>query len=93
MCDISCQVGWLCSTPKITTASVRTSLISTERSSGEWEQCGGEGYDGPTTCVSNLTCYVQNSAYSLCLKNCPKYWQCKENGKILYNVARIIFPC
>jgi hypothetical protein len=76
MCDISCQVGWLCSTLKITTASVRTSLITTERSSGEWEQCGGKGFNGSKYCVSGLTCYIKNYTFSACLIICPIEWQC-----------------
>jgi len=43
-------------------------------------QCGGTGYNGSTTCVSNLSCYVQNSKYSWCDISCPQYWQCQGNG-------------
>ncbi|KAF7308605.1 CBM1 domain-containing protein [Mycena chlorophos] len=33
----------------------------------EWGQCGGEGYTGPTTCVSGTTCVYSNPYYSQCL--------------------------
>ena len=46
-------------------------------------QCGGGGYNGSTTCVSGLTCYIANSEYSGCHPSCPYYyWRCQGNGKI-----------
>ncbi|KAF7799321.1 hypothetical protein EIP86_010553 [Pleurotus ostreatoroseus] len=33
----------------------------------EWQQCGGIGYTGETTCVSGTVCTVVNSYYSQCL--------------------------
>lgn len=35
--------------------------------SGAWGQCGGQGWTGPTTCVSGYTCTVSNPWYSQCL--------------------------
>ncbi|KAI0091083.1 endo-1,4-B-xylanase A [Irpex rosettiformis] len=32
-----------------------------------WGQCGGQGWTGPTTCVSGSTCVAQNAWYSQCL--------------------------
>jgi hypothetical protein len=32
-----------------------------------YEQCGGQGWNGPTTCVSPYTCRKQNDYYSQCL--------------------------
>jgi endo-1,4-beta-xylanase len=32
-----------------------------------WAQCGGEGYSGPTCCVSGTTCQYSNAWYSQCL--------------------------
>lgn len=32
-----------------------------------WSQCGGNGYTGPTTCVSPYTCTKQNEYFSQCL--------------------------
>ena len=34
---------------------------------GPWAQCGGQGYSGPTTCVSGYKCVYQNDWYSQCL--------------------------
>lgn len=53
-------------------------------------QCGGIAYNGSTSCIANLTCYIQNVTYSACLKTCPIGWQCagkyiifKENKYVL----------
>ncbi|KAF8659473.1 hypothetical protein AX16_001840 [Volvariella volvacea WC 439] len=35
---------------------------------GPWEQCGGQGWTGPTTCVSGWVCTSQNQWYSQCLQ-------------------------
>jgi endo-1,4-beta-xylanase len=35
--------------------------------SPEWGQCGGIGWNGPTTCVSGTTCVESNPYYSQCL--------------------------
>jgi endoglucanase len=32
-----------------------------------WGQCGGQGWTGPTTCVSGWTCTFSNPWYSQCL--------------------------
>lgn len=32
-----------------------------------WAQCGGQGFNGPTTCAAGFTCQVQNPWYSQCL--------------------------
>jgi hypothetical protein len=29
-----------------------------------WGQCGGQGWSGPTTCVSGYTCTYSNDWYS-----------------------------
>lgn len=31
-----------------------------------WGQCGGQGYSGPTTCVSGAVCSFLNEWYSQC---------------------------
>lgn len=31
-----------------------------------WQQCGGNGHSGPTTCVSGYTCVVINEWYHQC---------------------------
>jgi hypothetical protein len=53
---------------------------------GRWEQCGYIGYNGSTSCVSNLTCYSQNSKLSYCDISCPQYWQCQGNGYIILEI-------
>ncbi|CAK4696259.1 hypothetical protein AeMF1_007704 [Aphanomyces euteiches] len=36
---------------------------------GAWGQCGGNGYSGPTTCVSGYTCKSYSEWYSQCIPN------------------------
>ncbi|KAH0384101.1 carbohydrate-binding module family 1 protein, partial [Aureobasidium melanogenum] len=51
-------------------AAPATSAASSGSSSGtaaHWGQCGGQGWTGPTTCISGTTCKVQNDWYSQCL--------------------------
>ncbi|KAK3353287.1 glycoside hydrolase family 7 protein [Lasiosphaeria hispida] len=58
-----------------TTASVRTSTsTSTSSAAGgattgadHWQQCGGVGFNGATTCKSPYVCNVLNPYYSQCL--------------------------
>ena len=35
--------------------------------SGPWGQCGGNGFQGSTSCVSGYQCVYQNDWYSQCL--------------------------
>jgi hypothetical protein len=53
-------------------------------------QCGGINYNGSTTCVTGLTCYVKNSRFSGCIQNCPKYWECQGNGYIIFKLKYYI---
>ncbi|KAK3329869.1 putative cellulase precursor [Apodospora peruviana] len=39
--------------------------------SGAWQQCGGKGWSGATTCVSGYTCTYSNDWYSQCLPGAP----------------------
>lgn len=50
-------------TSTTTTAVTGTSTAVVQH----WGQCGGQGWTGPTTCVSPYTCQVQNAYYSQCL--------------------------
>ena len=50
---------------------------------GLYGQCGGKGYNGSTTCLSGLTCFMQNSRSSQCSLSCPQYWQCQGNGNYI----------
>jgi endo-1,4-beta-xylanase len=64
------------SAPTITTTTTAprggTSSTSSSGSTGtgvaqHWDQCGGNGWKGPTSCVSGTTCQVINPYYSQCL--------------------------
>ncbi|KAG8986402.1 hypothetical protein FRB90_004046 [Tulasnella sp. 427] len=37
--------------------------------SGAWQQCGGQGWTGSTTCISGWTCVYSNPYYSQCLQS------------------------
>ncbi|KAH7064786.1 glycoside hydrolase superfamily [Macrophomina phaseolina] len=52
------------STSKSTAAPASTTQAGTV---GQWGQCGGLSYSGPTACASTYTCQEQNSYYSQCL--------------------------
>ncbi|KAL2870137.1 putative endoglucanase [Aspergillus lucknowensis] len=54
-------------TPTGSPTSTPTSTPGPGGEAGEWEQCGGIGFTGPTTCASGLTCTVVNEYYSQCL--------------------------
>lgn len=51
-------------TTKATTTTTTTAVGATQT---HWGQCGGQGWTGPTACVSGTTCQVQNAYYSQCL--------------------------
>ncbi|PGH14293.1 hypothetical protein AJ79_03115 [Helicocarpus griseus UAMH5409] len=56
------------------TTQVQTTTTSTSTSSspsptgvaGQWQQCGGLNYDGPTVCASPYTCHKLNDWYYQC---------------------------
>ncbi|KAH4104499.1 hypothetical protein HBI56_156500 [Parastagonospora nodorum] len=50
----------------VTSASPAT---PTSKPAEAWNQCGGTGYTGPTTCVTGYKCVVNNSYYSQCVPN------------------------
>ncbi|KAL0634866.1 Beta-glucosidase cel3A [Maublancomyces gigas] len=45
--------------------SVLPAFVAGQQSA--WGQCGGNGYTGPTTCVSGYYCNKQNDFYSQCI--------------------------
>jgi endoglucanase len=52
------------------TATSTTTTTGTGTTTGvaqHWGQCGGQGWTGPTTCVSPYTCQLLNPYYSQCL--------------------------
>ncbi|KAI8624505.1 carbohydrate-binding module family 1 protein [Xylariaceae sp. FL1651] len=59
------------STPTTTGGSTPTSTTTPGGGSGtqaaHWDQCGGIGWTGPTTCVSPYVCTASNAYYSQCL--------------------------
>ncbi|CAE6482588.1 unnamed protein product [Rhizoctonia solani] len=57
-------------TSQVLTTTTRTTSAPASTATGtvpKWEQCGGIGYSGPTTCVAGSTCVVSNQYYSQCL--------------------------
>jgi mannan endo-1,4-beta-mannosidase len=54
------------STSKASTTSTSTVPTGTG-SAAHWSQCGGQGWTGPTACVSPYVCTFQNAWYSQCL--------------------------
>jgi len=53
-----------------TTTPVRTTTAASGGNGGvaqKWAQCGGQGWTGPTVCVSGSTCTFSNQWYSQCL--------------------------
>lgn len=47
-------------TTTTTTSVSSTTSSSTQSQQTKWGQCGGQGWTGPTQCVSPATCQVQN---------------------------------
>ncbi|EAU34072.1 exoglucanase 1 precursor [Aspergillus terreus NIH2624] len=54
-------------TTKATTTTTTTASSTATAGAQHWGQCGGNGWTGPTTCVSPYTCQKQNDWYSQCL--------------------------
>lgn len=55
------------STTTKSSSTVSAPQTTSTNVAGKWEQCGGNGWTGPTTCVSGSTCTKQNDWYSQCL--------------------------
>ncbi|KAG8967311.1 hypothetical protein FRC03_010250 [Tulasnella sp. 419] len=55
-------------TPTSSTSNAGTTT-TTASGSGQtaWGQCGGEGWAGPTTCISGYKCQFTNQWYSQCV--------------------------
>lgn len=53
-------------TTRITTTATRTTTASGAQQT-KYGQCGGQGWTGPTVCVSGSTCVLNNAWYSQCL--------------------------
>ncbi|UJR33237.1 hypothetical protein I4U23_020692 [Adineta vaga] len=69
-CQPSCpkNVGWEC---EAYTAPVVTIAAG-------WDQCGGEGWGGPSVCEPGFVCYARSVYYSQCrpINDCPAGWAC-----------------
>lgn len=64
----STEVTTTTTTTTQSATSTTTSSSATPSSlAGEYDQCGGEDWTGPTVCVSPYTCEYQNAYYSQCL--------------------------
>lgn len=50
-----------------TTTTTTTPAPTGGSCAAQWGQCGGQGWTGPTCCVSPYTCKSQNQYYSQCL--------------------------
>ncbi|KAF9452397.1 carbohydrate-binding module family 1 protein [Macrolepiota fuliginosa MF-IS2] len=50
-----------------TAAILSFALGGVNAQSPAWGQCGGQGWSGPTTCVSGYTCTYNNTYHSQCL--------------------------
>ncbi|KAL3423002.1 acetyl xylan esterase [Phlyctema vagabunda] len=53
--------------PTVTTTAGGTAPTSGAGTVARYGQCGGQGYSGPTVCVSPYTCTAANAYYSQCL--------------------------
>lgn len=51
-----------------TTTAPTASPTAPDNTAKEWAQCGGNLYDGPTTCEEGLICNRQTEWYSQCIK-------------------------
>ncbi|KAL4260055.1 Lytic polysaccharide monooxygenase AA9 [Pleurotus pulmonarius] len=53
--------------PPVTSTSTSSAPPQSTGTVGQWGQCGGIGYTGPTTCVAGTTCTVQSDYYYQCI--------------------------
>ena len=53
------------------TTHVRVHLHQKEGEVGVWQQCGGDGYTGSTTCDAGSSCTKINDSYSQCTPDSP----------------------
>ncbi|KAF6833678.1 endoglucanase 3 precursor [Colletotrichum plurivorum] len=49
------------------TALAALASAAAAQTAGPWDQCGGQGWSGATSCVAGYTCTVSNQWYSQCL--------------------------
>ncbi|KAJ2925433.1 hypothetical protein H1R20_g11726, partial [Candolleomyces eurysporus] len=54
-------------TTTTTSAPTATNPPPTTNCAAKWQQCGGQGFSGPSCCESGSTCTVNNQWYSQCI--------------------------
>lgn len=73
-CQPSCPaLDWDCASSSINAEVVEID----ETGAKNWEQCGGEGWNGPTSCME-YPCYPRSKWFSQCRPDCPDTWLCAE---------------
>lgn len=72
-CQTECPgLDWECALPEKDTED-----IEDEPGASNWEQCGGDGWNGATWCI-DYPCEPRSNWYSQCRPDCPKGWMCSE---------------
>jgi hypothetical protein len=73
-CQISCPgVDWKC----VSSGDDSKTDVEDDTVAPNWEQCGGEGWNGPTSC-GEYPCEPRSQWYSQCRPDCPTGWICSE---------------
>ncbi|UJR37390.1 hypothetical protein I4U23_030095 [Adineta vaga] len=72
-CQTACPGGdWECAKEVASTQEVEDNAVAPN-----WEQCGGEGWNGPTAC-SDYPCQPRSQWFSQCRPDCPDDWMCAQ---------------
>ncbi|CAF0785311.1 unnamed protein product [Adineta steineri] len=73
-CQTSCPSrDWECALPE----SYSETNDEDTAVAPNWEQCGGEGWKGPTACA-DYPCQPRSVWFSQCRPDCPREWLCAE---------------
>ena len=74
-CQTQCPGGdWDCAKLTGTGGSIGGSTLAKG-----WEQCGGEGWNGPRACAE-FPCQWRTKWYAQCRPDCPAGWMCQSSG-------------
>ncbi|CAF0911423.1 unnamed protein product [Adineta ricciae] len=69
-CQYSCprNLDWEC----------ETYIAPVSTIAAGWNQCGGDGWQGPKVCAAGYACYARSVHYSQCrpINDCPFDWAC-----------------
>ncbi|CAF0928607.1 unnamed protein product [Adineta ricciae] len=72
-CQTACPGGdWECATESAAAKEVEDTAVAPN-----WEQCGGEGWNGPTACA-DYPCQPRSQWFSQCRPDCPADWMCAQ---------------